>query len=108
MPTAPQVDRQLVVFSMHGEYYALLLSTCAGMFVLASAQNLVSDFLGFELLSIPLYVMCGSRIRREKSLEAGLKYLVVGSVGSAAAAAGSNTPAPIDTVPFEFLSALVS
>ncbi|MEA2428584.1 MAG: NADH-quinone oxidoreductase subunit, partial [Thermoleophilaceae bacterium] len=53
------------------------------MVVLAEAQNLIVLFVGFELLSIPLYVLCGSRIGHEKSLEAGLKYLVVGSVGSA-------------------------
>ena len=51
------------------------------MFV--SAQNLVTLFLGIELLSIPLYILCASETRREGSLESGLKYLVVGSVGSA-------------------------
>ena len=66
-----------------GDLYALLLGSIAGMVVLAGAENLVVVFVGFELLSIPLYVMCGSRIREERSLEAGLKYLVVGSVGSA-------------------------
>jgi NADH-quinone oxidoreductase subunit N len=40
-------------------------------------------FIGFELLSIPLYVLCASNLHRRTSLEAGLKYLVVGSVGSA-------------------------
>jgi NADH-quinone oxidoreductase subunit N len=40
-------------------------------------------FLGFELLSIPLYILCASEFRREGSLESGLKYLVIGSVGSA-------------------------
>ena len=47
------------------------------------AQNLVAFFIGLELLSIPLYVMCGSAIRREASLESGLKYLIIGSLGSA-------------------------
>jgi NADH-quinone oxidoreductase subunit N len=51
--------------------------------VLVSAQDLITLFLGFELLSIPLYVMCASEYRREGSLESGLKYLVIGSVGSA-------------------------
>ena len=67
----------------HGEYYALMLFSVMGMAVLVSAQNLVSLFLGFELLSIPLYVLCASEYRREGSLESGLKYLVIGSVGSA-------------------------
>jgi NADH-quinone oxidoreductase subunit N len=67
----------------HGEFYALLLFSAMGMAVLVSSTNLVTLFLGFELLSIPLYVLCASEFFREGSLEAGLKYLVIGSVGSA-------------------------
>jgi NADH-quinone oxidoreductase subunit N len=67
----------------HGEYHALLLTSIAGMIVIVAAQNLVSVFLGLELLSIPLYVLCATEMRRASSLESGLKYLVVGSVGSA-------------------------
>ena len=53
------------------------------MVVLAQAENLITLFVGLELLSIPLYVLCASEVRRATSLEAGLKYLVIGSVGSA-------------------------
>jgi NADH-quinone oxidoreductase subunit N len=67
----------------HGEYFALMLTSAAGMVILAAAQNLVTLFLGLELLSIPLYVLCATEMRRERSLESGLKYLIVGSVGSA-------------------------
>ncbi len=67
----------------HGEFHALLLTSLAGMSVLASAENTVALFVGLELLSIPLYVMCAAELRREHSLESGLKYLIVGSVGSA-------------------------
>ncbi|HEX4364549.1 MAG TPA: NADH-quinone oxidoreductase subunit N [Solirubrobacteraceae bacterium] len=67
----------------HGEYHALLLTSIGGMVVLVAAQNLVTVFLGLELLSIPLYVLCATEMRRASSLEAGLKYLVIGSVGSA-------------------------
>jgi len=67
----------------HGEFHALLLTSAAGMIVLAGAQNLVTVFLGLELLSIPLYVLCATEMRRARSLESGLKYLIVGSVGSA-------------------------
>src|SRR5207237_6262892 len=66
----------------HGEYHSLLIFSVLGMAVLVSAQNLVTLFLGIELLSIPLYVLCASEHRREGSLESGLKYLVIGSVGS--------------------------
>ncbi len=67
----------------HGEFYALILTSAAGMFVLVAAQNLVTLFLGLELLSIPLYVLCATEMRRATSLESGLKYLIIGSVGSA-------------------------
>jgi NADH-quinone oxidoreductase subunit N len=67
----------------HGEFHALLLTSIGGMSVLAAAQNTVALFVGLELLSIPLYVMCATELRREHSLESGLKYLIVGSVGSA-------------------------
>ena len=67
----------------HGEYYSLLLASVLGMVVLAGAQNLVTIFVGYELLSIPLYVLCAAEMRRATSLESGLKYLIIGSAGSA-------------------------
>jgi NADH-quinone oxidoreductase subunit N len=67
----------------HGEFFALMLTSAAGMVILAAAQNLVTVFLGLELLSVPLYVLCATEMRRERSLESGLKYLIIGSVGSA-------------------------
>ncbi len=66
-----------------GEFYSLLLASVTGMSMLAAAQNLVSLFIAFELFSIPLYVLCAADLRREGSLEAGIKYLIVGSLGSA-------------------------
>jgi NADH-quinone oxidoreductase subunit N len=65
-----------------GEYYSLLLGSVTGMALLACADNLVTLFISLELLSIPLYVLCASELRRRTSIEAGLKYLVIGSVGS--------------------------
>jgi NADH-quinone oxidoreductase subunit N len=66
-----------------GEFHTLLLTSVLGMVVLVAADDLVVLFLGFELLSIPLYVLCATQMRREQSLESGLKYLIIGSVGSA-------------------------
>ena len=66
-----------------GEYHSLLLGSVAGMIVLAGAESLITLFVGLELLSIPLYVLCATELRRRTSLESGLKYLVIGSVGSA-------------------------
>jgi len=67
----------------HGEYYALLIGSITGMVALAGASDLITLFVGLELLSIPLYVLCATELRRRTSLESGLKYLVIGSVGSA-------------------------
>ena len=69
--------------AQHGAFYSLLVGSLIGMVVLAQSINLISFFVGLELLSIPLYVLCGSAVKQEKSLESGLKYLIVGSLGSA-------------------------
>ncbi|MGD0197273.1 MAG: NADH-quinone oxidoreductase subunit N [Solirubrobacteraceae bacterium] len=69
--------------SAHGDFFALMLGSIAGMVVLVAAQNLVTLFVGLELLSIPLYVLCATEMHRAASLESGLKYLIIGSVGSA-------------------------
>jgi NADH-quinone oxidoreductase subunit N len=66
-----------------GEYHSMLLGSITGMVVLAEASDLITLFVGIELLSIPLYVLCATELHRRTSLEAGLKYLVIGSVGSA-------------------------
>src|ERR1044071_8580040 len=66
-----------------GEYHALLLGSVLGMTMLAQATNLVTFFVALETLSIPLYILCATNLRREGSLESGLKYLIVGSLGSA-------------------------
>src|SRR6201992_2675331 len=67
----------------HGEYYALLIGSVLGMVLLSEAENLVTFFVALETLSIPLYILCATDMRREGSLESGLKYLIVGSLGSA-------------------------
>jgi NADH-quinone oxidoreductase subunit N len=69
--------------SGHGEFQALLICSVLGMTMITQAQNLIAFFVALELLSIPLYVLCGSAIRRQESLESGLKYLIIGSLGSA-------------------------
>ncbi len=77
------IDEPAVEQAGSGEYHALLLASVLGMSLLAAAQNLISFFVAIETLSIPLYVLCATNLRREKSLEAGLKYLIIGSLGSA-------------------------
>jgi NADH-quinone oxidoreductase subunit N len=72
-----------------GEYYALLAAAGAGMAFLVSANNLMTLFLALEWFSIALYVLCALDVDLVGSLEAGLKYLIVGSFGSAALLFGS-------------------
>jgi NADH-quinone oxidoreductase subunit N len=65
------------------EYYALLLASVGGMAFFVQANNLISLFLGLEWFSICLYVLTAIGVHRLAALEAGLKYLIVGSFGSA-------------------------
>ncbi len=71
------------------EYYVLLSAAGGGMIFLAAASNLMTLFLGLEWFSISLYVLCAIDAERERSLEAGLKYLIVGGFGSAVLLFGS-------------------
>jgi NADH-quinone oxidoreductase subunit N len=52
------------------------------MMLVAGAGDLISIFLGIEVLSVALYVLCALEIWRERSLESGLKYLITGAVGA--------------------------
>ncbi|MGZ4389449.1 MAG: NADH-quinone oxidoreductase subunit N, partial [Gaiellaceae bacterium] len=72
-----------------GEYYALLAAAGAGMAYFVTAGNLMTLFLSLEWFSICLYVLCAIDVEREGSLEAGLKYLIVGGFGSAVLLFGS-------------------
>lgn len=71
------------------EFYALLLASAAGMTFFVGSANLMTMFLSLEWFSIALYILCAIDYRQEGSLEAGLKYLIVGSFGSAALLFGS-------------------
>jgi NADH-quinone oxidoreductase subunit N len=66
-----------------GEHHSLLLAAVCGMGLFAAAGSLVSLFVGLELFSIALYVLCALEAERVESLEAGLKYLIVGGLSSA-------------------------
>ena len=72
-----------------GEYYALLAAAGAGMAFFVTAGNLMTLFLGLEWFSISLYILCALDTHREASLEAGLKYLIVGGFGSSILLFGS-------------------
>ncbi|HKQ96535.1 MAG TPA: NADH-quinone oxidoreductase subunit N [Candidatus Polarisedimenticolia bacterium] len=63
----------------HGEFYALLLFAVAGMTTMAASENLLTLFLGLEVLSIPLYALAGFTRDRVYSIEAALKYFLLGA-----------------------------
>src|SRR3954470_21788268 len=65
------------------EYVALLLFSVAGMLTMAAANDLIVVFVALEVLSIPLYVLAAYDRRRARSLEAGIKYFVLGAFASA-------------------------
>jgi NADH-quinone oxidoreductase subunit N len=66
-----------------GEHDALMLMTPVGMMLMVGARDLVVFFVGLELLSIPLYALCAFRRMRQESVEAGMKYFLLGSFSSA-------------------------
>ena len=67
----------------YGEYYALMLFSAVGMMLMAAGSNLVTIFLGLEILSIPIYILAGLFREDVKSNEAALKYLLLGGFSSA-------------------------
>src|SRR4029079_22605 len=73
----------------HAEYYALLATAGAGMAFFVSADGLMTLFLGLEWFSLCLYILVAFDNERATSLEAGLKYLIVGGFGSAVLLFGS-------------------
>lgn len=66
-----------------GEYLALLLGATSGMILMALANDLIVIFLGLELFSLPLYVLSAFWRTNKLSLEAGMKYFLLGSFSSA-------------------------
>ncbi|MET1076542.1 MAG: NADH-quinone oxidoreductase subunit NuoN [Pseudomonas sp.] len=65
------------------ELYLLILLAAAGGLVLVCAQHLAGLFIGLELLSVPVYGMVAYAFFNKRSLEAGIKYMVLSAAGSA-------------------------
>lgn len=63
----------------HGEYYALLLLAQCGMFFLAAGTDLVTLFIGLELMALSFYIMVGFLRSDKRSNEAAMKYLLLGA-----------------------------
>lgn len=65
-----------------GEFFVLPLFACAGMMWAASACDLVSVFVSIELISVSFYVLTAFMRRNTGSLEAGVKYLILGALST--------------------------
>jgi NADH-quinone oxidoreductase subunit N len=80
LAAGPYLDRERLPV---GEFYALLLFATAGMGVLASAQELLTGFIGLEMSSISSYILAGYRRDSLKSSESAMKYFLLGSFATA-------------------------
>ncbi len=65
------------------EFYALILFSTSGMMILSSAQEFMTLFLGFEIMSISVYILSAFNRKSVRSTEAGIKYLILGGFSSA-------------------------
>src|SRR5689334_4260653 len=80
LAAGPYLDREKLPIA---EFYALLFFATAGMGVLASAQELLTGFIGLEMSSISSYVLAGYRRDSLKSSESAMKYFLLGSFATA-------------------------
>ena len=79
-----EAERQATMRGLeHTEVYPLLMFSVAGMMLFTAANDLLTMFVGLEVLSLPLYLLCGlARRRRLLSQEAALKYFLLGAFSS--------------------------
>jgi NADH-quinone oxidoreductase subunit N len=62
-----------------GEYYALILFATLGMMLMAAGSHLITIFLGLETMSISIYILAGMMREDKASVEAALKYFLLGA-----------------------------
>jgi len=65
------------------EFYSLILFALAGMLFAASSNNFAMLFVSIELITVTFYVLVSFQRNRLASLEAGVKYLIIGALSSA-------------------------
>ena len=65
-----------------GEFYSLPIFACAGMMWMASAKDLAGAFVALELVTITFYILVAFMRRNVGSLEAGVKYLILGALST--------------------------
>lgn len=66
-----------------GEYYILLMISTVGAIIFSTSAELITLFLGLEMMSMALYCLCGSAIGMRRSSESAMKYFLLGSFSSA-------------------------
>ena len=71
------------IVNHRGEYFGLILLSTVGMMFLASSNELLSLYIGLELTTIPLFVLAAFFKDDKLSVEAGIKYLIMGALSSA-------------------------
>ncbi|MFI6506218.1 NADH-quinone oxidoreductase subunit NuoN [Streptosporangium sp. NPDC050855] len=84
VPGSPDEEEAILGGYAQTEVYPLLLFSVGGMLLFAAANDLLVMFVGLEVLSLPLYLLCGlARRRRLLSQEASVKYFLLGAFSSA-------------------------
>ncbi len=83
-PGSPEEREGLVTGAMHTEIFPLTLFAVGGMMLFPASNDLLTMFVALEVLSLPLYLLCGlARRRRLLSHEAAMKYFLLGAFSSA-------------------------
>lgn len=84
VPGTPAEKEAILNRLEHTEIYPLLLFALTGMMLFPASNDLLTMFVALEIMSLPLYLMCGlARRRRLLSQEASLKYFLLGALSSA-------------------------
>ncbi|MBI5267229.1 MAG: NADH-quinone oxidoreductase subunit N [candidate division Zixibacteria bacterium] len=71
------------IVNHRGEFFGLILLSTVGMLFLAASREMISLYVGLELTTIPLFVLAAFFKDDRLSVEAGIKYLIIGALSSA-------------------------
>jgi NADH-quinone oxidoreductase subunit N len=98
----------------YGEYYALLLFSTSGAMLMATSRELITIFVGLEVLSIALYILAGFARTESRSEESAMKYFLLGAFSSGfflygiALLYGGTGTTRLDSMPKESLQSIYS
>ncbi len=81
MMTAPRYLKSHLMD--RGEFYMLVLFSVCGMSIIAGAADMLTFFVGFEVMSIPVYCIAGFLRKDSRSAEAAMKYFILGAFSAA-------------------------